>query len=58
MKLYMAVTADKYELPVAVEENAQMLARKYGVGKNEIYEYISRGNIRKKNGVKFVRIEV
>lgn len=29
-KLYMAVTADEYELPVAVEESSATLARKMG----------------------------
>lgn len=30
MTLYMAVTADKYELPMVVEESAEMFAQKLG----------------------------
>lgn len=33
MTLYMAVTADKYELPMVVEESAEMFAQKLGRSK-------------------------
>ena len=52
--LWMAVTADEYELPLIVEDTAAALARRLGVsedtvrvieyrGKNEIYSRTNRG---------------
>lgn len=42
MTLYMAVTADKYELPMVVEESAEMFAQKLGRSKEGIFQEISR----------------
>ncbi len=44
MTLYMAVTADRYELPVAVESNVEYLASKMGTTANNIYSQISHRN--------------
>lgn len=41
MKLYMKVTKDKYELPLAVAESAGELAALTGVDKNVILSSIS-----------------
>ena len=52
--LWMAVTADEYELPLIVENTAAALARRLGVsedtvrvieyrGKNEMYRRTNRG---------------
>ena len=52
--LWMAVTADEYELPLVIEDTAAALARRLGVsedtvrvieyrGKNEIYSRTNRG---------------
>ena len=52
--LWMAVTADEYELPLAVEDTAAELARRLGVsentvrtveyrGKNEMYRRTRKG---------------
>ena len=52
--LWMAVTADEYELPLAVEDTAAALARRLGVsentvraveyrGKNEMYRRTRKG---------------
>lgn len=52
--LWMAVTADEYELPLAVEDTASALARRLGVsedtvrvieyrGKDERYRKMNRG---------------
>ena len=54
--LWMAVTADEYELPLAVEDTAAALARRLGVsedtvrvmeyrGKNERYRRTKKGPI-------------
>ena len=40
--LWMAVTADKYELPLAVEETSTALAKRMGTNKNAIYANMSR----------------
>lgn len=58
MTLYMAVTADKYELPCMVSEVGQEMARAYGIPNSNFYIYIQRGSVRKCDGVKFLRIEV
>lgn len=40
-KLYMAVTRDRFELPVAVADSAQELARMVGVSKRTIERRLS-----------------
>lgn len=44
-KVYMEITRDKYELPIAVASNAEELARICGTTKNAIMSSISKGNI-------------
>ena len=58
MKLFMAVTGDQYELPIAVEENPEILARKMGVKKNLIYSNIANDRSGQTTGIKFVRVEI
>lgn len=41
MTLWMKVTPDRYELPVAVGDTAEQLARLVGCTKNNIYSAIS-----------------
>lgn len=53
--IWMAVTPDKYELPVAVADSAIELGKKLGVSKNTIYSCISHA---KKNGYKSVYVKV
>lgn len=58
MVLYMAVSRDKYELPVAVAESVNELARMLGINEGTIYNHISlvgKNRIRKQ---KYFRIEV
>jgi len=57
-KIYMAVTADKYELPVHVTTTRRELARIYGMQENNVGAYITRGTIRLKDNVKFVVVNV
>lgn len=38
----MAVTADKYELPVIVEENIKIFAKKLGISLSTAYSETSR----------------
>lgn len=41
--LWMAVTADEYELPLAVEDTAAALARRLGVSENTVRTVEYRG---------------
>lgn len=56
--LYLAVTADKYELPVVVCDSAKELAYRYGIKTSSLYSAISYGLSGKYNGVKFVKVVV
>ena len=60
MKLYMAVTADKYELPIAVCDNARELGQAIGLKQGDIYCRLSRpeANNGKRVGMRIVRVEV
>lgn len=40
--LYVAYTQDKYELPIAVADTAEELARMLGITANRIYSVISK----------------
>ena len=42
-KLYMAVTKDEYELPYAVEDSSEKLARKIGMNVKTLRSCISHG---------------
>lgn len=42
MTLYMAVTADKYELPIAVSSQIYYLARMLGKSERRVSEELSR----------------
>lgn len=58
MKLYMAITADEYELPMGVFGSVIEMAKGYGMTARTVSSYISRGTVRKKDKVKFIRLEV
>lgn len=58
MKLYLAVTADEYELPVCVEEDYHVLARLYGITPNCLLSQIGHGSSGKQQGVKFIRVVI
>lgn len=60
--IYMAVTADKYELPVALENTARELSRKLGFEQNYVSVAMSKNIIATtlKSGikVKFVKVHI
>lgn len=65
MKMYMAVTPDKYELPLAPPDTAKNLAELFGTTPNNIWAQIShrntrrdqkRGNYHNSIGVRFVEV--
>lgn len=42
--IYMKVTSDEYEFPIAIADTAEGLARQCNVNVNTIYSYISHYN--------------
>ena len=64
MKLYLAVTADRFELPVAVSESVPELARMVGRAQCTIYTAIRKNKLRgnqpvetpKANGLRFYEV--
>ena len=58
MTLYMAVTPDKFELPIAVESTVFDLVEMYSTTPATILTSISRNKSGKRRGAKFVRVEV
>lgn len=58
MILYMAVTCDKYELPLAVADSTIQLAGMVGVRETTIRSNIVRHCKRSHFKMKFMRIEV
>jgi len=63
-KLYMAVTADKYELPLDFDESPTQLAKRFGVSINYIYVQIYNRKKRstkhktKKGAFRFYSVDV
>ena len=58
MTLYMAVTPDEYELPIAVENTVFDLAEMYNTTSSTILTSISRNRSGKRRGAKFVKVEI
>lgn len=54
---WLAVTADKYELPIAVADTAGELAQLMGTTENNIRSAIAKNKNGKKNGYKFIRVK-
>lgn len=58
MTLYMAVTPDKYELPLAVEAYAEDIAELFGTTKSAVYSSVSVDRSGKRKGIKFVKVKI
>lgn len=56
--VYMAVTSDKYELPIYVGSTARELAEHFGVSINNVYSSISHKSTGRYRGYKFVKVKV
>jgi hypothetical protein len=56
--LWLAVTADKYELPIIVEESAKQLADKLGITSSTVIASVSRNNTGKNAGRKIVKVNI
>lgn len=55
--MYMAVTPDKYELPLAVCDTARELGALFGVSANLIQSSISKNQSGRNRGYKFVKVD-
>lgn len=53
----MAVTPDKYELPVKITETAKQMGDWLGVSENSIYISVCSELSGKRNGFKIVRVK-
>ena len=56
-KLYMAVTADKFELPLGVADTAADLGKMFGKTEGYIYSFISHQKSGSRIGTKFIRVD-
>lgn len=56
--LYMAVSRDKYELPLCVEETTFDLARKLGIAESSVRKGLRRRELGKKSGYVKVFVEL
>ena len=54
--LYMKVTADKYELPIAVADTAVELAKMVGVTPNSVHRAIHLTNIGAVKKSKYIKV--
>lgn len=55
--LWLAVTADEYELPLAVKDTAHELAKCFGVTETTIYNCVARGRNGRESGYKYIKVE-
>ena len=58
MYVYMHVTKDKYELPLAVADSVKELADLVGVHPNDIHGVIYRARIRGSKRSKYVKVKI
>lgn len=54
----MAVTPDKFELPLCSPLTAREIARKYNISENTLFHSVSMNKNGKRSGRKFVRVEI
>lgn len=55
--LYMAVTADKYELPCFVADSGRELTKRFGVQETYLWQMMQRNKPYKKLGILFLKVE-
>lgn len=58
MKIWMLVTRDKYEFPVAMAESAGKLAQILGVDRNSILAQVNRVKRGKRKRSRYVCVEI
>ncbi len=55
--MYIAVTSDKYELPIAVADTSGELAKMLGTTRNNILSSISKNKSGKHSKVRYIKLE-
>lgn len=58
MKIYMAVTADRYELPIAVFDSIQGLSQWRGKSKCVLHRAIQKKQKDQKLNCRYIKVEV
>lgn len=58
INVYMAVTTDKYELPIAVADTVKELSELTGTSTNAISSAICKKKSGRLSGKKFIRVEI
>lgn len=56
IKVYLAITNDIYELPVAVFDTAVQAAKWLGVNRKSIFNYIKYQTANKKYNIRFIKV--
>lgn len=56
--LWLAVTPDQYELPLAVADTAEQLAAMFGLIRGSVINLVSKNAPGTQSGRKFVKVEV
>lgn len=58
IKIYLAITADEYELPLYVTTNASEMARHYGLNPATVLSAITQNKSGRNTSRKFTSVEV
>lgn len=56
--MWLAVTPDQYELPLAVADTAEQLAAMFGLTRGSVLNLVSKNAPGTQSGRKFVKVEV
>lgn len=56
--LWLAVTVDKYEFPIHIEDTAKALGERLGISGDTVIQAVTRKRDGKKSGRKILKIEV
>lgn len=56
--LWLAVTADKYEFPIFIEDTAQKLAEKLGITNSTVVASVTRNKSGKNKGRKIIKVVI
>ena len=54
--LWLAVEADKYELPLAVADTAEELGKMFGIKKNTVINCVARNRSGRENGYRYIKV--
>ena len=54
--LWMCVTADEYELPLAVADTARELAEMWGTNQHNVETFVSKNSSGRQNGYRYLKV--